>query len=83
MPRYARSTVIVVTAVWLIAAASTGAFAERGSGSGNASSRVRLLVQLTGPPPTQQSGRCPARRAAAQHWVDRPDRHLRAGEHSS
>jgi hypothetical protein len=59
MPGYARSTVIVMTAVWLIAAVSTGAFAERGLGSGNASSRVRLLVQLTGPPPTQQSGGLP------------------------
>jgi hypothetical protein len=48
---------IVVAVVGLFAAAvSAGTFTERGSGSGGASSRVRLLVQLNGPPPAQQHG---------------------------
>jgi hypothetical protein len=50
---------MVVAAVGLITAAvGAGTFAER-AGSGSASSRVRLLVRLTGPAPTQQSGGLP------------------------
>jgi hypothetical protein len=52
--------VIVVAVVGLIAAAVGAAtFAERGAASGDGSSRVRLLVQLTGPPPAQQHGALP------------------------
>jgi hypothetical protein len=48
---------IAMAVVGLFAAAvSAGAFTERGSGSGVASSSVRLLVQLNGPPPAQQHG---------------------------
>jgi hypothetical protein len=51
------SRLIVVAVVGLFAAGvSAGTFTERGSGSGVASSRVRLLVQLNGPPPAQQHG---------------------------
>jgi hypothetical protein len=59
MRRYRGGRVIVVAVVGLFAAAVAGTFIERGSGSGVASSRVRLLVQLTGPAPTQQSGGLP------------------------
>lgn len=51
---------IVVAVVGVFAAVvSAGTFAERGSGSGVAASRVRLLVQLDGPPPAQQHGALP------------------------
>jgi hypothetical protein len=54
------SRLIVVAVVGLFAAAvSAGTFTERGSGSGVAASRVRLLVQLNGPPPAQQHGALP------------------------
>jgi hypothetical protein len=58
MRRYRRK-VIVVAVVGLFAAAVAGTFIERGSGSGVASSRVRLLMHLTGPAPTQQNGGLP------------------------
>jgi hypothetical protein len=54
------SRLIVVAVVGLFAAAvSAGTFTERGSGFGVAASRVRLLVQLNGPPPAQQHGGLP------------------------
>jgi hypothetical protein len=57
MRRYRGGRVIVVAVVGVFAAAvSAGTFIERGSGFGVASSRVRLLVQLNGPPPAQQHG---------------------------
>jgi hypothetical protein len=59
MRRYRGGRVIVVAVVGLFAAAVAATFIERSSGSGVASSRVRLLVHLTGPAPTQQSGGLP------------------------
>jgi hypothetical protein len=60
MRRYRGGRVIVVAVVGVFAAAvSAGTFIERGSGFGVASSRVRLLVQLNGPPPAQQHGGLP------------------------
>jgi hypothetical protein len=60
MRRYGAGRKMVVAAVALIAAAvGAGTFADLGAGSGGASSRVRLLVHLTGPPPPQQSGGLP------------------------
>ena len=53
------SRLIVVAVVGLFAAAVAGTFIERGSGFGVAASRVRLLVQLNGPPPAQQHGALP------------------------
>src|SRR4029453_5632241 len=57
--RYRGGRVIVVAVVGVFAAAVAGKFIERGSGSGGAASRGRLLVHLTGPAPTQQSGGLP------------------------
>jgi hypothetical protein len=59
MRRYAGGRVIVVAVVGLFAAAVAGTSTERGSGSGVAASRVRLLVHLTGPAPAQQHGALP------------------------
>jgi hypothetical protein len=59
MRRYRGGRVIVVAVVGLFAAAVAGTFIERGSGFGVAASRVRLLVQLNGPPPAQQHGGLP------------------------
>jgi len=54
-----RRLIVVAVVGLFVAAVSAGVLAERGSGSGGASGRVRLLVQLTGPPPAQQHGGLP------------------------